>query len=168
MQNRRERTVTPCVAVLSGAEDMAEAVVAAQMEIGYFHDPDFGVEYLDFDSIPPLDAVAAVLPPEPGDLRQQLELAFLFVRARKPASFLFVSQSDAAVSRINRRADEMGYDVQTHRAAGRVFVVGTLPGVAFTWPQVPSGEPDPVKARLIAAAVRVREAVLGDENGEKR
>lgn len=165
-QQYGEQTATPRVAVLNPADGLAEAILEAQMEIGYFHVPQYGVEHLEFESIPIFDAVAAVLPADPDDLRQQTEFAFLFVRARRPASFMLVVHSDAAVSRIARRADELGYEIQTHRAAGRVFVVGTLPGVVFAWPEIPSQ--DTVKAGLIAAAVRIRDAVLREMGEEEQ
>ena len=71
--------------VLCGEDALFLAILDSGIRIEYLYDSDFGIEDVEFDSVPDSDLVAADLA---GADRQTCNLAFLFVRARKPVSFV--------------------------------------------------------------------------------
>ena len=105
---------------------LAAAVIESGFEIAYLYDADFGDEYVDFDSIPEFDLVVA-----DGE-RQTMEMAYLFIRAREPLSFVMVGD----IHNLRERLAELPHTMETRGCA----VVGTLPGADFTWPAGIVGE----------------------------
>ena len=104
----------------SGDRDLGEAVIRSGLEIAYLYDAKYGAEHVDFENIPPFDLVIA----DGG--RQTLEMAYLFVRAREPLSFVMVGDLD----RLRDRLADLLHRTET---VGRA-IVGTLPGIDFVWP----------------------------------
>ena len=129
-------TATSRVAVFQcGDVDIVRSVVAAGLDVAYFYDPSFGMEYLDFGDIPAFDVVAASLPDGDAERKQAWELVLIFVRGRSPTSFLLVGTGieQELVDIVRSQTKPLGYALHEHAAYGLIYVVGSIAGAVFEW-----------------------------------
>ena len=136
-QDGSSMTATPRrVAVFQcGDVDIVQSVVTAGLDVVYFYDPSFGMEYLDFDDIPAFDVVAASLPNGNVERKQAWELVLIFMRGRSPTSFLLVGKGieQELVDIVRSQTKPLGYALDEHAVQGLVYVVGSIAGAAFGW-----------------------------------
>ena len=129
--NMTHDTTTHRLAFLhSGDYDLGKAVMYSGLEIAYMYDANFGAEYVDFENIPAFDLVVA-----DGE-RGTLEMAYLFIRAREPLSFVMVATRVGDLDNLRDRLADLPHRVETKGRA----LVGTLPGTDFVWPAGIVGE----------------------------
>ena len=129
-----------------GNGELGQAVLDAGLEVVYTHEPDSATRYPDFEIIPPFDFLTATMPSTDAGREEALEFALRFLRVRRPATFLLMSEhlnGDGAgfIRLVRNKTRRLGYRVSPARN-GHGFVIGVLGVNPFVFP--PPDPPDDI------------------------
>ena len=113
----------------------------AGLDVVYRREPESPTEHLDFELIPPFDFLTASLPDADDERKDAVDFVLRFLRVRRPAAFLFMTENLNGGGRgflrsVRGKTNQLGYRVNNAGQNGHAFVVGALAVKATVTPVV--------------------------------